>query len=41
MRSYELSTPMPAPAADVWATLVDLARWGQWNKLVPVASGDV
>jgi len=41
MRSYELSTPMPAAAADVWATLVDLAHWGQWNRLVPVASGDV
>ncbi len=41
MRSYELSTPMPAPAADVWAVLVDLAHWGQWNKLVPLASGDV
>jgi hypothetical protein len=41
MRSYELSTPMPAPAADVWATLVDVAHWGQWNKLVPVVSGDV
>lgn len=41
MRSYELSTPMPAPAADVWATLVDVANWQQWNKLVPVASGDV
>ena len=41
MRSYELSTPMPAPAAEVWAALVDLVHWGQWNKLVPVASGDV
>lgn len=41
MRSYELSTPMPAPANEVWATLMDLARWGQWNNLVPVASGDV
>ena len=41
MRSYELSTLMPAPAADVWAVLVDLAHWGQWNKLVPLASGDV
>lgn len=41
MRSYELSTPMSAPAANVWATLVDLAHWGEWNRLVPVASGEV
>jgi hypothetical protein len=41
MRSYELSTPMSAPPADVWTTLVDLAHWGEWNKLVPVASGDI
>jgi len=41
MRDYELSTPILASAAVVWTALVELEHWGEWNKLVPVASGEV
>ena len=35
MTIIERSIVIPAPAATVWATLTDTARYGSWNSFMP------
>lgn len=40
MAVYRTTFPVAADAATVWAVLVDLARWSEWNTAVPSVSGE-
>ena len=37
----ERSIVIPAPAATVWATLTDTARYGSWNPFIPELTGEL
>jgi len=39
MRRLELSTLLPAPAADAWSVLINTADWPAWGQLVVSAEG--
>jgi hypothetical protein len=35
------SIVIPAPAATVWSTLTDTARYGSWNPFIPELTGEL
>lgn len=39
MRHLELTTPLPASAADAWSVLINTADWPDWGGLVLSAEG--
>lgn len=39
MRTLELVTPLPAPAAVAWEALTDVERWPEWGTLAVAARG--
>ena len=41
LRTFTLSTEIPAPAGRAAALLLDVRAWPRWNRLVPRVRGDV
>jgi hypothetical protein len=39
MRTFELVDELAARPSAVWAHLIDVPRWGEWNRLVPAGRG--
>lgn len=41
MREFEISSPVSGEPHEVWATLTNFSRYGEWSQLVPVAEGSL